>query len=313
MHATLKQIARRCGISEATASRALSNSPLVNRETRRKVLQTARECGRQSGSRLIAVIVQNYSTYFAAALSAVVYELENASFVPVILDATGLPMLEYAAFQGAVSIMAGNGFEDVWGRKQLIPLVCFNTPSLPRKNVYSVGSDDAQGIRLAVHHLTSLGHKRIGRLFWDNQLDSSQNWNSSIRNRIFQDEMRLRNLPDDITGFYNHENLYSCLNQLLKQGITALFLTSEGMGLRELQMLNAMGVDIPRDLSVIAITQPGLGAMTTPPLTALEQDFYSLARRTRILLEDIFHGSIPPDNQLIDFRFFNRGSTRSIL
>ena len=83
------------------------------------------------------------------------------------------------------------------GEKHPIPLVCINTKSWHFERIYSVVSNDEQGMNLLVRHLVELGHKRIGLLYWKKYLNA-ENFNRKNRVAAFQTVMRKFGLPDNL-------------------------------------------------------------------------------------------------------------------
>lgn len=98
---TLKEVAQRAGVSEATASLALNNKPTVNADTRRKVQEVAAALGyvpnslarglarsRTHSIGLVVTDVQN--PYFGGVIGSIDDELRKAQLQLIIRRSTGV-------------------------------------------------------------------------------------------------------------------------------------------------------------------------------------------------------------------------------
>ena len=102
----LADIAKKTGYSIATVSRVLSSSSSrISPETRREVLNAARSLGYRKETRNIAILIGDYGfpSYFGYILQPLCYELRKRAFVPVILHAENIHLLEELSFCAAIS------------------------------------------------------------------------------------------------------------------------------------------------------------------------------------------------------------------
>lgn len=181
---TLIDVAKHAGVSRATASLVLRNSPLVADETRKTVLASMQTLGyvynraaanlRSHQSRTIGLIVTDITNPFFAELSvAIENQLSDANYA-VLMSST---MDDPEKQQHLLEIMNGYQVDGV--------LLCpaLDTPSalidllqtwrLPfvlvaRKIEHHAadyaGADNVTGAEIAIQHLCTRGHKRIAFL-----------------------------------------------------------------------------------------------------------------------------------------------------
>lgn len=311
-HPTLKEISERTGFSIATVSRALAGSPLISARTRREVLSCARETGYRSEScREVAVIMPDitYGAYFGTLLHQLQEELRRNCFVPVIFSTLELHVLEKMQFCGAISLLAHNGLETYWGARHTIPLVCINTRPRHLDGIFTVGSNDAQGMQLAVGHLIELGHRRIGRLGGSYSFGDRTNWNSYARDLAFRKLMAEHGLPADLQVAVEAQSVPEAVRQLLDMGVTALILLNEGMELEVMHALRLLGIRVPDTLSVVGWSSEATAPYLHPTLTNLEQNYMELVRCSCEIFRKLLDGEPVAEDVLVDYRFRIRSST----
>ena len=89
----------------------------------------------------------------------------NSQFRIKEIPQDSLDLLEEQNFCGALSVVGSSGRERLWGRSIRYRWSCINTKPWHFERIYSVVSNDEQGINLLVRHLVELGHKRIALLY----------------------------------------------------------------------------------------------------------------------------------------------------
>ena len=311
-HPTQKEIAARTGFSIATVSRALAGSPLISARTRREVMACARETGyRDEVCREVAVIMPDipYGAYFGTLLHQLQEELRRNRFVPVIFSTLELHVLEKMPFCGAISLLAHNGLEAYWGARHTIPLVCINTRPRHLDGIFTVGSNDVQGMRSAVGHLIQLGHRRIGRLGGGYSFGDRTNWNSYARDLAFRDLMAEHGLPAELRVAVEAQSVPEAVRQLLDMGVTAMILLNEGMELEAMHALRLLNVRVPEMLSVVGWSSDAVAPFLEPSLTNLEQNYTELVRCGCEIFQKLLNGEPVAGDVLVDYRFRVRSST----
>jgi len=179
---TIRDVARLAGVSPGTVSRAINNSPLVNEETRERILQVVRELNyvpnlaarRLSIGRTltIAVIVPFFTRpSVSVRLNGVVSALSDSQYdllihnidTPEQRDAGFQEVLRKDRIDGALIVslpIPDQYLPQLTGAN--VPIVLIDT-SHPTLSLFPwIAGDDIAGGRTATEYLVQLGHTRIG-------------------------------------------------------------------------------------------------------------------------------------------------------
>ncbi len=178
---TLKDIARACGVSFSTVSKALKKSPEISEETISLVVETARKMDyqpnlaartlRTSRSYDIGVIFEDETgsglqhPYFAEIFDSLNVNANEAGYSITFLNSSGnrKSYLDQAFYRGCDGIViASTNFSDS-GIQELIksdiPLSMLDYKGSGKKA--SVMSDNYDGMKSLVEHIVHLNHKKI--------------------------------------------------------------------------------------------------------------------------------------------------------
>ncbi len=176
---TIRHVAERAGVSVATASRALNDKGDVSARTRERVRDAARSLGYSvdrvaralvtQQTRLVATVVGDNAghrdlslVFFGKVLAAISHRLAQSRYDPLLLQPLDVdPQQRFDA-----AILIGVDTDDALVGELAsrdVPLVGVDVRCEGRRTAY-VGSDHAEGVRLALAHLHVLGHRRIAHL-----------------------------------------------------------------------------------------------------------------------------------------------------
>ena len=159
--------------------------------------------------------------------------------------------------------------------------------------------DDIDNIRynrftagvMAVEHLIECGHKKIAYIGANIVPDDLSNIG---RFEAYTRVMRLNNYEIDPNWVINcHWHRDTCFNETIKllqseNKPTAIFVASDQMAIASMAAIHSLGLSVPEDISVIAISDIVESAYLTPPLTTVsipQKEIGKLA--TEILLQRI--------------------------
>ncbi|NUR85923.1 MAG: LacI family DNA-binding transcriptional regulator [Nonomuraea sp.] len=305
---SVRTIAKRVGVSAATVSRVLNDRPGVAAETRERVLRAIREQGMVAPAPatepFVGIIVPELDNPVFPLLAGAVESRLGAYGVTAMIGSStkrGPTELDYLAslvrqrLHGLVLISgrhanpaADHGF--YWQlHQQHVPMVLVGgqVPGLP---VSTVTTDEAAGAAMAVAHLRSLGHTRIGLAGGQAYLRPSQN-----RLRGFRREMR-RTLGEALYAEtdYSLTGGHAAARRLLAAGATAIVAGSDLMALGALGAVREAGLSVPGDVSVIGYDDSYLAAHCSPPLTTVRQPVGQMAAAAASALWERLQGYHTP-------------------
>jgi LacI family transcriptional regulator len=323
---TIRDVAERAGVSIATVSRALNEKADVSVETREHVREVARSVGYSADraarslatqkTRLVAVIVGDNAghrdlslVFFGKVLAAISRRLAQSSYDPLLLHPSDVG-LEHR-FDAAVLIGVDSDdalVTDLASRQ--VPLVGVDVRCAGGRAAY-VGSDHADGIRLALGHLHALGHRRIAHV-----AGAANTVAGSERLDAFRSESAALGLDlhDDLLslGDFSSASGYreTCVLLALAERPTAIVAASDLMALAALQAIRDAGL-LPRDdIAVVGFDDLEAAALAHPPLTTIRQDRQELgtlaATRAIELIED---PKAAPQTTILPVELVVRGST----
>ena len=304
----MNEIARKVGVSRPTVSYILNGKASriqISPETRRRVLGVAEECGyrRNDVARAIAtgrtrsigfVIMDIGNEVAGRLLQGALNAAQENGFQVRILGTGGdereLPRkCVELRLEGVICSHLPDALLDQLGQeltKHAIPGVMVDS-SFERPGFFRVISADEPGIRLALEHLASLGHARIGFIGGNPATGSAV-----LRERGFRAGMRALGLPIP-PGYVRKGNWVErdtdpAARALLAQRNrpTAIVCASDYMAATVLRVASRLGVRVPQDLSVLGFADVRLAQYVTPALTTVSQPFEEMGRTAmRRLLE----------------------------
>ncbi|KAA9029909.1 LacI family DNA-binding transcriptional regulator [Niallia endozanthoxylica] len=181
---TLQDVAKHAGVSRATASLIVRNSPKISSETRKKVLKSMEELGyvydrvaanlRSKSSTTIGIIITDISnTYYSDLLKGVHHTLEEIGYTVLLgvtfdsvekQDQILSSMIEHRV-GGIILCPVSESADETVNRlnKLQIPAI-LAVRELAGSNCDFVGVDYQAGSQMAVEHLIKKGHKRVAFL-----------------------------------------------------------------------------------------------------------------------------------------------------
>ncbi len=320
MGVTIKDIARKTGVSYATVSRALNNRAEVNEETKARILTAARELGYRPHA-----IARSLVTRRTSILALVIPDITNPFFPEVARGAEDaaskagynvflcntdwdgkkensfLNLLESKSIDGMVlaPIMDDGSMVERF-RLMGLPLVVLNN-LFKEPQCHRVVVDNIRGGWLAVRHLLDLGHRRIGFIgggrYAKSTTDRLQGYTEALQERgITVDEnlVRFGHFKWD-SGELNARALFK-----LKERPTAVFAANDLLALGVLQAAEESGLNVPDDLAVIGFDDVAFSSYPGIQLTTVAQPKYQLGQMAvEAVLEELRLGKEMPKKHLI--------------
>ena len=159
-----------------------------------------------------------------------------------------------------------------------IPMVQI-APREQLANSPSIGIDDYRAARRLTAHLLGLGHRRIGFMLGKPGHGATQE-----RYRGFTDEMRAQDVPVEAglvdTGNFTFPDGVKCAERMLRAPVapSAIFASNDDMAAAAISVAHRMGLDLPRDLSVVGFDDAPIATMIWPLLTTVRQPVVEMAR-----------------------------------
>ncbi len=294
---SIRDVAKRAGVSIATVSRAVNHIPTVDPELAKRVWMAIDEVGYlpntqaralvSGRSRMLGLIVSEITNPFFPEL---VQEFENlavAQGYEVLIGSTNYEperteLLIRRMLQrnvDGVAVMTFGIEEDLVKKlvEREFPLVFVDAgPDLPNIRVLKV--DYGEGIRQGVQHLAALGHRRIAFITGPLRLRSAV-----ARRDAFLRSMAELGLtvPAEhlVEGSHTMEGGIEAMEHLiaLSELPTAVMCSNDMTAIGVLHALYRTTHNVPDDISVVGFDDIHLAQFMLPPLTTVEMSCKHLA------------------------------------
>lgn len=328
---TIKDIARKAGVSVTTVSRVLNKRPDVNQATREKVERVMAECHfvgnanarglKQPDGDLIAIILRGRENPFLSALAEAMLRHTQglkASFLTEFVDE------QADEFQTAVRLSHEKrvkGFIFVGGRideraavlEGMDAPMVFTTISAEKTELLRAASvyiDDREMGRQAMQTLLDAGHSRIAIFGGIRQGDDGfakryQGAMDALASAgITFDEERFVQTRFSLSGAY--ETAHAFFSK--KPDTTAVFAMSDTVAMGVIRALKDMGRSVPEDVSIVGFDGIEMGKYFLPRLTTVEQPVDEIARQSVQVLMDMLEDGQPPRHIVVEARLQERES-----
>ena len=290
--ATIEDVARQAGVSTATVSRILSGASTSRPATRERVLAAVETLGYRPShvarslklrrTQTIGVIITDVvNPYFGEMVRAVEDATRRLDYSVLLCNGAEDPEREAAYLEvlatrrvdGIIVATSGVGQRHAtWLARAPVPVVMMNCEA-PVEGVPAIVSDNRAGGRLAAEHLISLGHRRIGHITAPPANAAGVQRLAGIRDAFAAHGMSAQDLSV-VVGDGHAQGGERAIAELLGRSpdVTGVVFYNDLSAIGALRTLRALGIAVPRDMSVVGFDNLDLAAYADPPLTTIAQD-----------------------------------------
>ncbi|MCU5771830.1 LacI family transcriptional regulator [Erwiniaceae bacterium BAC15a-03b] len=324
---SIDKVARLAGVSTATVSRVLNQHPGVKPETREKVLSAialsnyqpnllARQL-RTSRSRMLLVLVPGITNPFCSlVVRGIEEEAELHGYHILLCNSESRPTREsayLALLSGKVvdGVITMDAISCLPGLTALIgdsPWVqCAEGD--PAYNGSSVTIDNRAAAAAVVRHLAAKGRRRIALINTDMRYLYSHQREAGYRETL--EGLGLSWCHVEYVDEVDYNAGCAAMTRLLQlpQPPDAIFAVSDVLAGGALHSARRAGLTVPQDLAVMGFDGVPFSAVTSPPLTTIEQPMHQLGvRSVQLLLARIKNHRVAVVHEVLDWKLVERGS-----
>lgn len=303
--ARLEDLAVLAGVSIATVSRALNNSPAVREETKRRIWKLAREHNYSfrphmpailsGASAIIAIVIPtpqgrigSLDDPFYMELIGGVGEAAREAGCDILISHVApknfddLSELMDSSRADGVIFLGQSFLHDRFNRlvEERHRFVVWGA-DLPGQRYCSIGSDNIKGGKRATSHLLRLGRRRIA-FFGDTEAPEVQQRYAGYLQALQEADVALD--PALVAPVhFAVESAEDAIERLLSMGVgfDAVFGASDLIAIGAIRGLMRRGVSVPEDCSVVGYDDILLARYSHPALTTISQD---MAKAGRLLV-----------------------------
>lgn len=315
MSVTIKDVARKAGVSPSTVSRVISKHPRISKETAQRVMQVMNELGYHPNIMAKSLVSKTTNT-LGIILPRPVDELfQNYFFHEVIrgilsqANRSGYDLLmasgsnEKEEMDTVMRLVRGRRVDGIilLSSKTHDPLIAFleesDIPfviigrSAEFPDAYTVDNDNVQAAYDAAQHLINQGHKSIGFVSGPPDLTVSQDRMEGYRKAMAEAGLPVRNDWIVETEFLQ-ESGYRAMSMLmsLPERPTALIAIDDVVAFGVLHGLSELGYRVPDDISLVSFNNISLSELSSPPLTSIDIGTYQIGYLTSKTLIQLVQG-----------------------
>ena len=333
----MKDIARDLGVSVATVSRALKDSPRISEEKRKQIQEYAREHNffpnviaetlrksRVQPNKVIGVIVPQFvHYYFSCILTGIEEEASRRGYRIMVAQSDERYEREVKICQsfyankccGIIVSMAKNTTKYDHFQKLIdmgIPLVFYDR-ICTGVNASRVVVDDYMGAFTAVTHLIDTGCRKIGYYGMPGSMEIGKNRYNGYRDALLKNGLEPN--PEWMKECDNRADAEVITPEILSQPNhpDAFFAVNEDTAIGILHSAKRMGFNVPDDISICGFTNGQRAVACDPMLTTVEQRGVMVGEEAANILIGQVEGSLPLDKvekRVVRTRLVIRGTTR---
>ncbi len=334
---TMKDIARELGISVATVSRALNDSPRISPERRQQIQQYAREHNftpnvlaeslrhsRVQPQKVIGVIVPEFTHYYFSSILTGIEEAASARgyYLMVALsderyerEARICEQFHRQKVCGVIVSQAKDTKDYSHFQKLIdsgIPLVFYDR-ICTGVNASRVTVDDYMGAFNAVTHLIETGCRRIAFYGSPMQLEISKNRYNGYKDALLQHGMQIDEAIVSVCDNRADAELITPRLLALDTPPDGFFAVNDDTAIGILYTVKHAGLRVPDDVSICGFTNGQRAVACDPMLTTVEQRGHRVGEEAAEILIDKVEGLSPLDKvekRVVRTRLVIRGTTR---
>lgn len=306
---TLKQIAKELDVSISTVSKSLRNSPEIGEETRLKVQAFAKFYHykpnnialslKNRKTKTIGIIIPEIVHHFFSTVINGIEQIANENGYSVVIclsddsfdkEVLNMELLANGSIDGFImSLSKETQFKGDFHHiteviNQGMPVVMFDRIT-NEVLCDKVIIDDKMAAYEAVQSLIDKGRKKIALVTTVDYVSVGK-----LRTDGYTKALLDNGLPFDENLIIKIENIDTCeiiIGKLLEdKAIDAVFAVNEIFAVTCIKTANKIGLNVPKDLAVIAFTDGMISKYSTPTITTVSQSGLKMGNRAAKIIID---------------------------
>ena len=314
---TITDVASVAGVSRATASRALNDSPAVTAETKARVAAAVLETGfvmnaqgralAMGRAQSIAVLVAEpfdelfLDPTYSVLLRGISERLSSTPVLPMLLQASteveherAIRHFQHRSVDAVIDITpyVGGVMLEALSKQTLPVVLCGQIEGQPYDGVFSiVFADDVEGASVAADAMLRRGRHDVIAIMGPEDNPASTDRLEGYRS-VFGD--RLDDSRVVFTG-WDETSGFTAARRLLETHPAAdgVLAASDRIAVGAMTALATAGRSIPHDVSVIGFDDHAVAAHAVPPLTTVRQPLLEQGRLAAELALGMIDGDAP--------------------
>ena len=322
--ATIREIAEKANVSVSTVSLALNGKPRVSSETKKRIMSTVMKLGYQkNGNKQLghATKVWNIGIVYPkrVVIDGAITSLCR-EWIGGIRESLAGRVGNLTVFGGSENVEQDVMFHSVIEDGELngviligvtpedgyleklsslsLPTVLFNR-RLAGNKFSTIGIDNYSSGQIVSNFLSKLGHKKVAFIYGDESMEfNRERKNGAIEAfaekgmHVFTGSVGLSSSDSD------HEKI---CRDVIDSGSTAAYITGDSNAVRCIDLWEKMGVDIPKELSVVGFNDLGIKSKSGLCCTSVGFDKFAMGKSAGQVLLQLLEQDFDICNMSITF------------
>ncbi|MCM3585352.1 LacI family transcriptional regulator [Mesobacillus maritimus] len=337
--ATIKDVAKKAGVSIGIVSKAFNNYPDVSEKTRQRILDIAKEMNytpnvvakNLSSKRQLTIGMitsgllnmdgkDNFNLFnmYKGAYSAVEEKYELAYFFT---DSVKQKEKSYAQFcrerNIGGAILQGISVDDPYFKELVdtnIPcvLIDLTTESDKEGLIGNVSTNNYEASREVANYLIESNHRKIVIMAGKVETVVNTERLSGVMAAFKENGLELKE-EDVLHANFSEEQAYLMAKEYLKtKQPTAFLCFSDLMAFGVMKAVKESGLRIPEDISITGFDGLIIAEYTQPLLTTVRQDFFEIGKQAATLLQEMMEQKSTKQRVFVPHELIKRESVKTL-
>ena len=332
---TIMDIARATGLSKSTVSRVLSGDPHVSPNSKKTILECARNMNfkpnffaqglKTNKSRTIAYFVPNIEIMiYPPIIQAMEAETRKLGYTILLCDIQedkeiAMEYVQKLKSRNVDGFIFSTALYDRTMNDEIDEIVksgipCVNLLRDDGTAPASVRFDNAKGAEMGVEYLLEKGKKRIAFLLGQDYLQLYHDRFSGYKDALLRHGFEI----DRDLVWYGYEGsdriATTVVSEKIRSGVDvdAIFCSSENLAIDTIHALSELGMKVPDDISVLGYDNTPIAELFIPKITGIGQPVKEMGMKAVDVLVDMIENGIPDEKEeyVYDPFFIERDTVR---
>ncbi len=333
---TIKNIAKKAGVSITTVSSALNDSRYVKKETKEKIIKIAKDENyepsyiaraiRTRRTKTVAVLVPAITPAIDEIIQGIEKKLTECGYCLILINTResinkeieAINLIQERVIDGIIISGILGGKEDernlVNKVKEIGKPTIFFDRYIEDNNYPFISADNRLGGEIAGEHLLKMGHNKIGILSYDSRIEiverRREGFTEILKSAGIKSGFDLE-IPAQASKL--RESIDRNIKSLIQSGITAVFAISDILALNLIKSLYLKKIRVPEDISIIGFDNSYISELSIPGLTTIDYGLVELGEMAAgNLIEKLKTGRFNRRNIIIKPKLIERNSVKKI-